>query len=102
MVLTADAGTLWGLAYVLEGSRLGSRLLASRVRQAAWPGAATALCYLGHGDGLPLWPGFLRCLEAQHGQLDPRRCAPASSSASTPFSPQPTHPRGPTWQRRWR
>ncbi|UXY51861.1 biliverdin-producing heme oxygenase [Pseudomonas tohonis] len=71
VMLTADAGTLWGLAYVLEGSRLGSRLLASRVRQAGWPGAATALCYLGHGDGLPLWPGFLRRLEEGHGQLDP-------------------------------
>lgn len=66
-----DIGTLWGLAYVLEGSRLGSRLLASRVRHAAWPGADTALGYLSHGEGQPLWPGFLRRLEEQDGTLDP-------------------------------
>ncbi|CAN7310642.1 biliverdin-producing heme oxygenase [Aquipseudomonas alcaligenes] len=69
--LPTDAGSLWGLAYVLEGSRLGSRLLAGRVRQANWPGADSALGYLGHGEGQPLWPGFLKRLEEQDGRLDP-------------------------------
>lgn len=58
----ADLGAwCWGAGYVLEGSRLGGRVLARQV-QAATPDAPVA--YLGHGSELPLWPRFVEALEA--------------------------------------
>ncbi|MCQ4297950.1 biliverdin-producing heme oxygenase [Pseudomonas stutzeri] len=50
----------WGVAYVLEGSRLGGRVLARRIRQAD-PSAPVR--YLEHGDVSKLWPNFLTRLE---------------------------------------
>ncbi|MCW8155760.1 heme oxygenase [Stutzerimonas stutzeri] len=50
----------WGVAYVLEGSRLGGRVLARRIRQAD-PNAPVR--YLEHGDVARLWPTFLSQLE---------------------------------------
>ena len=47
-----------GVLYVLEGSRLGGRLLA---RQAA--GQEVRNAFLLHGAGLPLWQDFLSQLE---------------------------------------
>lgn len=57
----------FGVLYVLEGSRLGARMLARRVA-AARPGTATR--YLRHGDGQPLWPTFLERLEASRAARD--------------------------------
>lgn len=51
-----------GLLYVLEGSRLGARVLARRVRQAE-PDMPVA--YLTHGDDAHPWRSFLTWLEAQ-------------------------------------
>lgn len=59
---TPSRGFGVGLLYVLEGSRLGARFLARRVRRAA-PGLPTG--YLGHGDEADLWRSFLGWLEAQ-------------------------------------
>ena len=54
----------FGVLYVLEGSRLGAkvlirRLLASPRLPTPWP-----LRYLRHGEGLPLWPTFVEQLES--------------------------------------
>ena len=51
-----------GLLYVLEGSRLGARVLARRVRGA---GPDLPIAYLTHGDDGDAWRSFLTWLEAQ-------------------------------------
>lgn len=51
-----------GLLYVLEGSRLGARVLARQVRRAA---PHFPLAYLAHGEGEDLWRSFLTWLEAR-------------------------------------
>lgn len=51
-----------GLLYVLEGSRLGARFLARRVRRAR---SDLPINYLTHGDEADLWRSFLVWLEAQ-------------------------------------
>jgi len=55
----------FGVLYVLEGSRLGAKVL---IRLLASPGLQTLrpLRYLRHGEGLPLWPTFVE-------QLSPRQ-----------------------------
>ncbi len=57
-----DFASCWGVAYVLEGSRLGGRVLARRVRQA---NQTVPIRYLEHGEVARLWPAFLARLE-QH------------------------------------
>jgi heme oxygenase (biliverdin-IX-beta and delta-forming) len=51
----------FGVAYVLEGSRLGARMLLDR---AIGPGIRQATRYLAHGAGLSLWQTFVIRLEA--------------------------------------
>lgn len=62
-----SAGWCWGAAYVIEGSRLGGRVLARRVAEAD---PSAPLRYLGHSSATPLWPSFLEKLE-----LHASRCA---------------------------
>jgi heme oxygenase (biliverdin-IX-beta and delta-forming) len=54
----------FGVLYVLEGSRLGAKVLIRRLL--ASPGLQTLrpLRYLRHGEGLPLWPTFVEQLES--------------------------------------
>ncbi|MDR6624909.1 biliverdin-producing heme oxygenase [Caulobacter segnis] len=51
-----------GLLYVLEGSRLGARVLAKRVRGAQ---ADLPIAYLTHGGEAHPWRSFLTWLEAE-------------------------------------
>jgi heme oxygenase len=51
------AARLWGMRYVVEGSRLGGALLARRV------GAGLPAAYLGAQHGKGEWRGFLETLE---------------------------------------
>ena len=60
LVIQPSPGWCLGACYVLEGSRLGGRLLARRVA-AANPRAP--LRYLAHTDTTPSWPGFLEQFE---------------------------------------
>ena len=53
-----------GMVYVLEGSRLGARLLLREAQFTLGPAARAAMRYLSHGQGLPLWQTFLQRLEA--------------------------------------
>lgn len=55
-VTCQPGGEALGIAYVLEGSRLGAAVLFAQLPA----GAPSA--FLGHGRGLRLWPGFLRRL----------------------------------------
>jgi heme oxygenase (biliverdin-IX-beta and delta-forming) len=52
-----------GAMYVLEGSRLGAKVLVKRVTQSDDPAVAQATAYLRHGEGLSLWRNFVDTLE---------------------------------------
>jgi heme oxygenase len=52
LALPGDAAAAWGMAYVLEGSRLGGRLLARRV------GAGLPVDYLGAAHDAGGWQAF--------------------------------------------
>jgi heme oxygenase len=52
------------MVYVLEGSRLGGKLLLRRARANPDPPVRLATHYLAHGEGLDLWRPFLQRLEA--------------------------------------
>jgi heme oxygenase len=54
----------FGMLYVLEGSRLGARLLLAEVEATLAPTSQAATRYLAHGQGQSLWPTFLQRLEA--------------------------------------
>jgi heme oxygenase len=56
-----------GMVYVLEGSRLGGKLLLRRVLDNPDPAVRAATRYLGHGVGRDLWRSFLERLEASAG-----------------------------------
>ena len=62
-VFDGEAAVL-GAAYVLEGSRLGGRLLSRAVASSADPEVRAADRYLTHGQGGALWPAFLAKLDA--------------------------------------
>ena len=53
-----------GMAYVLEGSRLGGAVLLRRVLSGQHPIPLTATEYLRHGAGSGLWQSFLVTIEA--------------------------------------
>ncbi|HQS13646.1 biliverdin-producing heme oxygenase [Reyranella sp.] len=61
--VTRDEARLYGRLYVLEGSRLGGRLLMKRALANADPKVRAATNYLGHGVGADFWRGFLERLE---------------------------------------
>jgi heme oxygenase len=60
--------------YVLEGSRLGSKVLLARIAEAANPTIFGATAYLSHGSGQKLWQTFVDKLE-QHATLIERAAA---------------------------
>jgi len=68
----ASEGAVWGALYVLEGSRMGARLLLAQARAGGDPAVAAATAYLAHGAGRRFWPGFVARLEA---------CAPEETEA---------------------
>ena len=61
--LSRDAH-LWGMAYVLEGSRLGGRVLLNRLAKGAPTECLDATAYLTHGQSAGHWPTFLQALAA--------------------------------------
>lgn len=65
-----------GMVYVLEGSRLGARLLLREAQFTLTPATRAAMRYLSHGQGLPFWPTFLQRLEASpHARREPEQAA---------------------------
>ena len=59
---TPSAAEMCGMAYVLEGSRLGSKVLLNRVRSTSDMNVRTATSYLGANDA-HWWRSFLQALE---------------------------------------
>ncbi|WP_407293868.1 biliverdin-producing heme oxygenase [Stutzerimonas zhaodongensis] len=62
-----SSGWCWGAAYVIEGSRLGGRVLARRVAEA---NPSAPLRYLSHSSAKPLWPSFVLKLEQHASACD--------------------------------
>jgi heme oxygenase len=60
--LTDDG--IFGTMYVLEGSRLGAKVLLKRIAESDGAIVKGALAYLRHGEGQNLWQGYLTVLEA--------------------------------------
>lgn len=54
---------LLGVAYVLEGSRLGARHLSRIVAGSDDAAVSGNMRFLTHGAGLPLWPSFLETMD---------------------------------------
>jgi heme oxygenase len=59
----SDLGAMLGTLYVLEGSRLGARVLTGIVERSPDQDVRAATAYLRHGEQLRLWPSFLTRLE---------------------------------------
>jgi heme oxygenase len=57
-IIGADAGTILGWSYVLEGSRLGARLLLKTVEQGEDRDVFSATRFLRQGVGTDLWGSF--------------------------------------------
>lgn len=55
---------VFGMAYVLEGSRMGSAVLARRALANTDPQCRAATEYVRHGEGQGFWPSFIVALEA--------------------------------------
>ena len=67
----------FGMLYVLEGSRLGARILLRGAQASADPRVRAATRYLRHGEGQRFWPTFLSRLESS----DAVRSAPSETVA---------------------
>src|ERR1700761_420108 len=75
----SEAGLL-GAAYVLEGSRLGARVVLGRV------GAESPTRYPSHGEGMRFWPNFLAVLErSAEVRRAPHHAVAAARAAFTLF-----------------
>lgn len=59
-----NPASAWGMLYVLEGSRLGGRILSSIVSRSDDPCVRNATRFLRHGEGQHLWPSFVAALNA--------------------------------------
>ena len=80
----ADQTTAMGAAYVLEGSRLGGRLLSRIARGATDETIRGNMRFLSHGEGAPFWPLFLEHLE--HCLTVPTDRARATDGALATFA----------------
>lgn len=82
-----DEAAMWGAMYVLEGSRLGGRLLSRSVADAADPVVRRANRYLTHGAGEGAWRTFLNALEASPAvRSRPQETLAGASSAFAVFA----------------
>lgn len=76
-----DEAEAWGTLYVLEGSRLGARLMLRTATAAADPDIRAATRFLAHGQGGRSWPGFLERLETEAQAFDDRRVLAGARTA---------------------
>ncbi|AMN38981.1 biliverdin-producing heme oxygenase [Rhodoplanes sp. Z2-YC6860] len=61
-----DAGGVLGTLYVLEGSRLGARVLLNAIKHSPDARVLHATAFLRHGAGQHFWPSFLAILDSDH------------------------------------
>jgi heme oxygenase len=58
LTIDSDIGSLLGWSYVLEGSRLGARVILQAVMSNQDAGIRSATEFLRHGEGEPFWQTF--------------------------------------------
>jgi heme oxygenase len=81
--IDVDAGTIFGWCYVLEGSRLGARLILRTVEASDDPEVRGTTRFLSHGAGTNFWASFTRALsQIDH---DEAAIAKACAAARTAF-----------------
>jgi heme oxygenase len=83
LVIASDAGTLLGWSYVLEGSRLGARMILQIINSGAIPEIASATDFLRHGTDQHFWESFRTALSAIDD--DPAAISKASAGADAAF-----------------
>ena len=83
-VCLTSAAQAFGTLYVLEGSRLGARVLLQEILEAT-PSLEPATRFLRHGAEYRLWPTFLRSLEANVAVDDLAKCAQGARNAFALF-----------------
>lgn len=92
VTVTSDEARLFGRLYVLEGSRLGGRLLVKRALANLDPQVQAATYYLGHGAGADFWRGFLQRLEESEAVAgSPARTMLGAREAFGLFRAEPAH-----------
>ena len=79
----ASAPLLLGVAYVLEGSRLGAQYLSREVAASPDRAVRDNMRFLTHGAGQKLWPSFLEILE--RNVIDPAAADEAAAGARATF-----------------
>ena len=90
--VTTDEARLFGRLYVLEGSRLGGKLLVKRAAESDDPRVRAATHYLGHGAGSDFWRSFLQRLETSEAVLEsPQRTLLGAREAFGLFGAEPAH-----------
>jgi heme oxygenase len=83
-VWLTSVAQVFGTLYVLEGSRLGARVLLRQILAAA-PSLEPATRFLSHGSDPRLWATFLQVLEANVGTNDLAECAQGAQNAFALF-----------------
>jgi heme oxygenase len=83
LTIDSDIGSLLGWSYVLEGSRLGARVILQTVIRSPEPEVRCALAFLRHGDGEHLWGTFKD--ELRKIDRDPAAIAKACACANAAF-----------------
>jgi heme oxygenase (biliverdin-IX-beta and delta-forming) len=83
-VRLASVAPAFGTLYVLEGSRLGARVLLQQILAAA-PDLRPATRFLSHGSDQRLWTTFLQVLEAKLCINDVAGCAQGAREAFALF-----------------
>ena len=81
--IDTDIGSILGWSYVLEGSRLGARLILQSVEKSQDPVVRSATRFLRHGEGENLWGSFQSALSQIDG--DAVAIAQASAAANAAF-----------------
>jgi heme oxygenase len=86
LTIDSDIGSLLGWSYVLEGSRLGARVILQAVLSSPATEVRDAIAFLQHGEGEPLWQTFKAELEKINGDPEAvaKACAGAKAAALRP------------------
>jgi heme oxygenase len=90
LTIDSDIGSLLGWSYVLEGSRLGARVILQTLMTSAEPDITRVTAFLRHGGGERLWESFK--VEMAKINDDPAAIAKACTGATAAFkcfAPQP-------------
>ena len=80
--IDSDIGSIMGWSYVLEGSRLGARLILQSVEKSDDPAVRSATRFLRHGEGKNLWGSFQTALSQIDGDVVAigRACSAANAA----------------------